>query len=95
MSTRARDRIRVLTPAFLRVAVMMLFAVAAGWLFGRTFGLWVAVVGLGFLLATHLFYASLLAGWLEGAVAAETLEVRIRTGGGVGRHRSLARVDGD
>lgn len=66
MSTRARDRIRVLTPAFLRVAVMMLVAAAAGWLFGRTFGLWVAVVGLGFLLATHLFYASLLAGWLEG-----------------------------
>jgi len=65
MSTHARDRIRVLTPAFLRVAVMMLFAVASGWLFGRTFGLWVAVAGLGFLLATHLFYASLLAGWLE------------------------------
>ena len=66
MSTRARDRIRVLAPAFLRVAVLVLVAVAAGGLFGRTFGLWVAVVGLGFLLAMHLFYASLLAGWLEG-----------------------------
>jgi hypothetical protein len=39
--------------------------------------------------------ASMLAGWLEGTVAAETLEVRIRTGIGVGRHRSPARVDGD
>jgi hypothetical protein len=38
--------------------------------------------------------ASVLAGWLEGTVAAETLEVRIRTGIGVGRHRSPARVDG-
>jgi hypothetical protein len=39
--------------------------------------------------------ASMLAGWLEGTVAAETLEVRIRTGIGIGRHRSSARVDGD
>jgi hypothetical protein len=39
--------------------------------------------------------ASMLAGWLEGTVEAETLEVRIRTGIGVGRHRSSARVDGD
>jgi two-component system phosphate regulon sensor histidine kinase PhoR len=63
MSTR--DRLRVLTPAFLRVAVLVLLAITVGWLFGRTAGLWVAVIGLGLLLAMHLFYASLLAGWLE------------------------------
>jgi two-component system phosphate regulon sensor histidine kinase PhoR len=61
----ARDRIRVLTPAFLRVAALVVIVVTAGWLFGRTAGLWVAVIGLGLLLVMHLFYASLLAGWLE------------------------------
>jgi two-component system phosphate regulon sensor histidine kinase PhoR len=65
MSTRARDRIRVLAPAFLRVAVLAVIAVAVGWLFGQAAGLWFAVLGLGFLLLMHLFYASLLAGWLE------------------------------
>ena len=61
----ARDRIRVLTPAFLRVAALVVLAAVTGWLFGRTAGLWVAVIGLGLLLVMHLFYASLLAGWLE------------------------------
>jgi two-component system phosphate regulon sensor histidine kinase PhoR len=61
----ARDRLRVLTPAFLRVVVLVVFAVTVGWLFGRTAGLWIAVIGLGMLLVMHLFYASLLAGWLE------------------------------
>jgi two-component system phosphate regulon sensor histidine kinase PhoR len=65
MSTRARDRIRVLTPAFLRVAALVALAAIVGWLFGSTAGLWVAVVALGILLGMHLFYASLLAGWLE------------------------------
>ena len=60
-----RDRTRVLTPAFLRVAALALVAIAAGWVFGRVVGLWVAVVGLGVLLAVQLFYASLLAAWLE------------------------------
>jgi len=63
MSTR--DRIRVLTPAFVRITVLVLVSTTAGWLFGRFAGLWVAVIGLGILLAIHLFYASLLAGWLE------------------------------
>ena len=61
----ARDRLRVLTPAFLRVVVLVVLAITVGWLFGRTAGLWVAVIGLGLLLVMHLFYASLLAGWLE------------------------------
>lgn len=65
MRLRARDRLRVLTPAFVRVAVLVGVAVVAGALFGMRAGLWVAVVGLGALLAMHLFYASLLAGWLE------------------------------
>jgi hypothetical protein len=38
--------------------------------------------------------ASVLAGWLEGTVAAETLEVRIRTGVGGGMPRSPARDNG-
>jgi two-component system phosphate regulon sensor histidine kinase PhoR len=63
MSTR--DRLRVLTPAFLRVVALVVLAITVGWLFGRMAGLWVAVIGLGLLLVMHLFYASLLAGWLE------------------------------
>ena len=40
-------------------------------------------------------HASVLAGWLLGAVAAETLEVRIRKGvDGGRRHRSLTRDNG-
>lgn len=40
-------------------------------------------------------HASVLAGWLLGAVAAETLEVRIRTGVGDSRRpRSLTRDNG-
>ena len=62
MSTRTRDRIRVLAPAFLRVATLVVLASLVGWLLGRTAGLWFAVGGLGILLAIHLFYASLLAG---------------------------------
>ena len=65
MAVQTRRRMVVLAPAFLRVALLMAVAVAAGWLFGMRTGLWVAVVGLGFLLAVHLFYASLLAAWLE------------------------------
>jgi two-component system phosphate regulon sensor histidine kinase PhoR len=60
-----RDRLRVLTPAFLRVVVLVALAITVGWIFGRTAGLWVAVIGFGLLLVMHLFYASLLAGWLE------------------------------
>jgi hypothetical protein len=38
--------------------------------------------------------ASVLAGWLDGTVAAETLEVRIRTGVGGGRPHSTTRANG-
>jgi hypothetical protein len=38
--------------------------------------------------------ASMLAGWLDGTVAAETLEVQIRTGAGAGRPGSSTRHNG-
>jgi two-component system phosphate regulon sensor histidine kinase PhoR len=60
-----RSRLAVLAPAFLRVALLAAVATAAGWLFGVRVGLWLAVIGLGVLLAIHLYYASLLAQWLE------------------------------
>jgi two-component system phosphate regulon sensor histidine kinase PhoR len=65
MDERRRGRIAILATALLRVAALLALAAVAGSLFGATVGLWVAVVGLGAVLAVHLFYASELAGWLE------------------------------
>lgn len=65
MPERSRSRLSILAPAFARVAALVVFSVAAGWAFGAVAGLWVAVVGLALLLAMHLYYASLLADWLE------------------------------
>ena len=65
MPERPRNRLSILAPAFLRVALLVAVAIAAAWVFGVAAGLWVAVIGLGLLLAAHLYYASLLADWLE------------------------------
>jgi two-component system, OmpR family, phosphate regulon sensor histidine kinase PhoR len=65
MPTTPRSRLAVLAPAFLRVALLVALATAAGWVLGVKVGLWLAVIGLGVLLAVHLYYASLLAQWLE------------------------------
>jgi two-component system phosphate regulon sensor histidine kinase PhoR len=60
-----RSRLAILAPAFVRIALLAGLAAAAGWLFGVRVGLWLAVAGLGALLAVHMYYASLLADWLE------------------------------
>jgi two-component system, OmpR family, phosphate regulon sensor histidine kinase PhoR len=65
MPVHARSRLAVLAPAFVRVAVLVAIALAVGWLVSAEAGLWVAVIGLGLLLVVHLYYASLLAAWLE------------------------------
>jgi two-component system phosphate regulon sensor histidine kinase PhoR len=65
MPATPRSRLAVLAPAFLRVALLVAVATATGWAFGVKAGLWLVVIGLGMLLAVHLYYASLLALWLE------------------------------
>lgn len=65
MPARERNRLIVLAPAFVRLALLAAVSAVAGLVFGRVVGLWVAVAGLLLLLSLHLLYASLLAAWLE------------------------------
>ncbi|MGH6623660.1 MAG: phosphate regulon sensor histidine kinase PhoR [Burkholderiaceae bacterium] len=65
MPEQKRNRMMVLAPAFLRLAVLAVIAVAVGAVFGAKAGMAVAIVGLLVLLTLHLYYASLLADWLE------------------------------
>jgi two-component system, OmpR family, phosphate regulon sensor histidine kinase PhoR len=65
MDARARQRIIVLAPAFARLALLAVFALVVGYFAGAIAGLAVAIVGLLALLGLHMFYASLLADWLE------------------------------
>ena len=65
MVARLTTRLSILVPALLRVGVLALAAAIIGFFAGQTAGLWVAVVGLGLLLALHMSYATRLAAWLE------------------------------
>jgi two-component system phosphate regulon sensor histidine kinase PhoR len=60
-----RTRLALLIPAFARIALLAALATAIGWAFGLVAGLWAAVIGFGLVLAVHLYYAGVLAGWLE------------------------------
>jgi two-component system phosphate regulon sensor histidine kinase PhoR len=65
MSEDLRRRIRVILPAFVRLALIALVAFGVGEAFGREAGLWVALVGLGLFFALHLQYLATLGSWLE------------------------------
>lgn len=65
MSGQKRNRLMVLAPAFLRLALLAVVAVAVGAIFGAKVGFAIAIGGLLVLLSLHLYYASLLADWLE------------------------------
>lgn len=65
MSVQGRNRLKVVAPAFVRLALLAALAVGVGALAGPLAGLSVAVVGLLILMFLHLTYASLLAAWLE------------------------------
>jgi two-component system phosphate regulon sensor histidine kinase PhoR len=65
MANVARHRLAVLAPALARLALVTAISLAIGHFFGATAGLGVAVFGLLLLLGIHVFYASLLAAWLE------------------------------
>jgi len=58
-------RIRVILPAFMRVAAIAVVATAVGAWFGIKAGLWVALIAVGLLFAVHLYYLSTLGAWLE------------------------------
>ena len=59
------ERIRVVWPALVRLAVILAVAGLAGVFFGLTVALWVALLTLAALFFVHLNYLSLLGLWLE------------------------------
>jgi two-component system phosphate regulon sensor histidine kinase PhoR len=65
MSVQGRNRMKVLAPALLRLALLAVVALGSGAVFGLSVGLAVAVVGLLILMFLHLTYAGLLVAWLE------------------------------
>jgi len=65
MPEQKRNRLMVLAPAFARLALLALVAVVVGAIFGAKVGFAIAIGGLLILLSLHLYYASLLADWLE------------------------------
>jgi two-component system phosphate regulon sensor histidine kinase PhoR len=65
MPEELRRRIRVILPAFLRLAVIAVLSVAVGAWFGTAAGLWTALAAVGLFFALHLHYLSTLGAWLE------------------------------
>ncbi len=65
MSREPRHRIRVILPAFIRLAAIAIAALAVGALFGASAGLWIALIAIGLFFALHLHYLSTLGAWLE------------------------------
>jgi two-component system phosphate regulon sensor histidine kinase PhoR len=65
MSGELRRRVRVILPAFVRLAAVAVVSVAVGAWFGVGAGLWAALAALGMFFALHLSYLSTLGAWLE------------------------------
>lgn len=65
MSREFQRRIRVILPAFIRLAAIAVVAVAVGAAFGVRAGLWLALAAIGLFFALHLYYLSTLGAWLE------------------------------
>ena len=65
MSGELRRRIRVILPAFTRLAAIAFVATAVGAWLGIEAGLWVALAAVGLFFALHLHYLSTLGAWLE------------------------------
>ena len=65
MSDDFRRRLLVILPAFARLAVVAVLAVATAAVLGVEAGLWVALVAIGVFFALHLHYLSTLGAWLE------------------------------
>jgi two-component system phosphate regulon sensor histidine kinase PhoR len=65
MSGGLRERFLVILPAFVRLAVIAVLALAVGAAFGIEAALWVALLAVCAFFAMHLHYLSLLGTWLE------------------------------
>jgi two-component system phosphate regulon sensor histidine kinase PhoR len=65
MTEQLRRRIRVILPAFVRLALIAVVSFTVGAVFGAWAGLWVALIGLALFFALHLYYLSILGTWLE------------------------------
>ena len=65
MSEELRRRVRVILPAFIRLAVVAVAALLTGAAFGLQAALWVALIVVGLFFALHLYYLSVLGAWLE------------------------------
>ncbi|MCX8003607.1 MAG: phosphate regulon sensor histidine kinase PhoR [Burkholderiaceae bacterium] len=65
MGERLRERLRIVAPALLRLALLGIAALIVAYFFGDRAGLWFALIGFGALLAFHLFYLAVLGAWLE------------------------------
>ena len=65
MPGQIKRRIRVILPAFVRLAAIGTVSVAIGAVFGVEAGLWAALFGVGLFFALHLYYLSVLGTWLE------------------------------
>jgi two-component system, OmpR family, phosphate regulon sensor histidine kinase PhoR len=65
MFEELRRRMRVILPAFIRLAVIAAVSFAVGAAFGAQAGLWFALVTIGLFFALHLHYLSVLGTWLE------------------------------
>ncbi|MCS6945364.1 MAG: phosphate regulon sensor histidine kinase PhoR [Sutterellaceae bacterium] len=64
MGERFRERLRIVAPALLRLALVGAAALIVGYFLGDRVGLWFALIGFGAALAFHLFYLSALGAWL-------------------------------
>jgi two-component system phosphate regulon sensor histidine kinase PhoR len=60
-----RRRIRVIVPAFARLAVIAVVSGAVGAWLGAAAGLWTALAAVGLFFAMHLHYLSALGAWLD------------------------------
>jgi two-component system phosphate regulon sensor histidine kinase PhoR len=65
MPGQIQRRIRVILPAFIRVAAIAVVATAVGAWLGIQTALWVALIAIGLFFALHLHYLSTLGAWLE------------------------------
>ncbi|HXF47729.1 MAG TPA: phosphate regulon sensor protein PhoR, partial [Burkholderiaceae bacterium] len=65
MGERFGQRIRIVAPALVRLALLGVAALVVAYFFGDRAGLWFALIGFGALLAFHLYYLAVLGAWLE------------------------------
>jgi two-component system phosphate regulon sensor histidine kinase PhoR len=65
MSEQLRRRMRVILPAFIRLAIIAALSFTVGGAFGMQAGLWTALIAIGLFFALHLYYLSILGTWLE------------------------------